>query len=230
MLGCAAPDDGVGESRADLAAGRTVGVVCDEAPAHADHADAIPDCDVTLDGAPLGRGGVLAAQRFGRDGVALLTRDHRLVLRDARGAERPIADAVADPRVEGTRIAFTELPAGTTDYKPGLPTRLVMIDLARGTRRVVADDALASQPFAVPGSEDVIYVSGRTGVASIWLSSPGQAPRQLTNVGARRVGPGFVAVPSRELTWTAPRRAEYPAMGSRWSLDVDTGVVTEVTP
>jgi hypothetical protein len=80
----------------------------------------------------------------------------------------------------------------------------------------------------------VLFVSGRTGVASLWLARPGQPARQLTNVGAREVGPGFVPVPGRELVWldgqTAVYTATYDGIATRWTLDVETGAAREVTP
>lgn len=235
LAGCAAGDDGVSRHAAALA---EVELACDEAPAPSDSADAIPDCDATLGGEPLGRGGLLSAQRLDAGRLLLLRRDLRLVVRDAAGREREIAAAVADPRVaEDGRVVFTELPAGTTELVPGTTGRIVLVDLARGTRRVVTDDPAASAPFAVPGGDDVLYVSARTGVASLYLSVPGHPARQLTNVGAQRVDAGFVPVPGRELVWlpgtrTAVYTARYGGRSERWSIDVDSGhaVRVEVMP
>jgi Tol biopolymer transport system component len=216
--------------------------VCDEAPAASDASDSVPDCDAALvgdDGAlrMLGRGGVIAAQRLGRS-LLLLRRDLVLVVRDDTGRETTLATAVADPRVsdDGARVAFAELPPGTTELAPGTPTRLVLLDLAAGTRRVIADHPMDSSPFVVPGSEgDVVFVSARTGVAAVWISEPGAAPRQITNRGARAVGPGFTPVFGRELTWIpGTRRAVYTASygGAHdlWSLDLDTGVAARLGP
>lgn len=224
-----------------VAVHRDVALVCDEAPAHGDAPDVIPDCDAALlDGGdlrPLGRGGLLAAQRLDADRLLLLTRDLRAVARDARGRERTIATAVADPRVadDGLRVVWTELPPGTTEILPGTPGRIVLVDLARGTRRVVTDHPLDSSPFVVPGSDDVLFVSGRTGVASLWLARPGARPRQLTNVGLAAVGSGFVPVPGRELAWIpGTRRAVYTASWGgrqeRWTIDVDTGAAGRLPP
>ena len=115
---------------------------------------------------------------------------------DLARLERAVGARVLEPRFapDGTRVAFVELPPGVKDYQPGTPTRLVVMDLARGTRRVVSEHPLDSSPWPVPGSDDVMFVSGRTGVASIWRSSPGRPPRQVTNVGLTRVGPEFVPV------------------------------------
>ncbi len=217
-------------------------------PAGSDSVDAIPDCDaVIVDGAgvtrPLGRGGLLAAQRFGAiegdDGaLLLLRRDLTLVLRDRTGRERAIATAVADPRVadDGRRVVLTELPPGTTELVPGLSTRIVLLDLAAGARRVITDDPLASAPFVVPGSGDVLYVSSRTGVASFWLASPGRAPRQITNVGLKRLpAAGWTPVAGRDLVWQPGTRravytASYAGAHDLWSIDVDTGAATRLGP
>lgn len=210
-----------------------VALLCDDAVAPGDHPDLIPDCDaaiVAADGTvrPLRRGGLLAAARLDAERLVLGTRDLRLVVRDARGGEIEIARAAVDPRVEGGRVAYTELPAGTTEYQPGTPGQLVVMDLVRGTRRVVTDDAGASSPFPVPGSDDVLYVSARTGLASLWLAPPAGAPRQVTNLGKTRVDGAFVPVPGRELVFRPGTRvavfaAIYGGASELWEVDVDTG-------
>jgi hypothetical protein len=228
--GCVAKrgDAGIAETR--------VALVCDEAPAPSDHPDAVPDCDavvVAADGtaAALGRGGLIGAARFDASRLLLHTRDLRVLLRDADGSEREIAAAVADPRVgDAGRVVWTELPPGTTAYEPGLPGTIVLVDLARGTRRVVTRDPEASAPFVVPGSDDVLFVSARTGVASLWLASPGRPERQLTNLGVESArDPRFVPVPGRELEWESPRVARFVARyggeASTWRVDVVTGEV-----
>jgi hypothetical protein len=149
--------------------------------------------------------------------------DHALVV-----GGNTVARDVADPRVAADgRIVFTQLPPGR-DVAPDTVGKLVVLDLARGTRRIAVDDPHASSPFIVPGSDEVLYVSSRTGLASLYLARPGRSPRQLTNVGMRRVQPGFVPVPGRELEWqgrTAVFTARYSGVESRWSLDLDTGAV-----
>jgi hypothetical protein len=226
---------------------RDVALVCEAVPAPgSDSVDATPDCDaVIVDSAgvarPLGRGGLLAAQRFGADeGVGgtllLLRRDLTLALRDRTGRERTIATAVADPRVadDGERVVLTELPPGTTELVPGLPARIVLLDLAAGTRRVITDDPLASAPFVVPDSDDVLYVSSRTGVASFWLASRGQAVRQITNIGLRRLpAASWTPVAGRDLVWQPGTRraiytASYGGAHDLWSIDVDTGAATRL--
>jgi hypothetical protein len=170
--------------------------------------------------------------RLAGAGQVLLDEQRRLVVRGADGVDREIARDAADARVESSdgrrRVAFTQLPPGRA-IAPDTTGHLVVLDLDRGTRRTVTDHPLDSSPFIVPGSDDVLFVSGRTGIASLWLASPGRAPRQLTNVGMRRLDPAsFVPVPGRELTWIAGTRravfvARYGGEATRWEIDVDTG-------
>lgn len=227
---------------------RDVALVCEAAPAHSDAADAIPDCDAALVGAdgaatPLGRGNLLAAQRLAPGRLLLLTRDLRLLSRDEQdGHEQLLARAAADPRVgDDGRIVYTELPAGTTELTPGLPGRIVLLDLARGTRRVVTEDRAASSPFVVPGTDEVLFVSARTGIASLWLAAPAQPPRQLTaarqltNIGLTRVDARFVPVPRGELAFAPGGRqavytASYGGAHELWRLDLDTGAAERLGP
>ena len=177
------------------------------------------------------------AGRLGGAGLVLLEADRRLVVRGGDGVDREIARDVADPRVESSdgrrRVVFTQLPPGR-EIAPDTTGHLVLLDLDRGTRRTVSDHPLDSSPFIVPGSDDVLFVSGRTGIASLYLARPGRAPRQLTNVGMRRLDPDrFVPVPGRELEWipgtrTAVFVARYGGEASRWQVDVDTGVATRL--
>ncbi len=151
------------------------------------------------------------------------TSDLRLMARD-----RVIATGVVDPRPseDGDRVVFSELPPGATEYQAGTPTRIVLMDLARGTRRVVSDHPLDSSPFVVPDSDEVLFVSGRTGVASLWLAAPGAPARQLTNRGLRQVSAGFVPVPSRELSFDGRRAtfvATYGGVRETWRVDLDSG-------
>ena len=212
-----------------------VALVCGPAAPATDHDDAAPDCDAALVGpggalTELGRGGLLAAARLDRARLVLLTRERALVVR-AGAREVELARDVVDPRLAPDRraVAFTQLPAGATAIDPSTTGRLVLLDLDRGTRRLVTDHPLDSSPFPRPGGDDVLFVSGRTGVASLFLARPGQPPRQLTNVGAREVGPGFVPVPGRELVWLAGGRlavytATYDGVATLWVIDVDRGV------
>lgn len=225
LASCAAQPVGV----ADV----TVALVCDEAPVGGDSADSVPDCDAALVGEDgvarrIGRGGLLAAMRLDERRLLLLTRDLRMVTRDDDGHETLVAAAAADPRTLGLRVVYTQLPAGTTELTPGTTGPIVLLDLERGTRRVVTAHPMDSSPFLIPDSDDVLFVSARTGVASLWLAEPGRPARQLTNVGMRRVGPGFVPVPGRTLAFTPGTRTavygtSYGGVEEVWSVDLGTG-------
>ncbi len=216
-----------------------IALLCSEGAPGTDADDGQPDCDaarIGVDGAltELGRGGLIAAGRLDARRLLLLTRDRSLRLRtEATATEIELARDVADPRLAPDRraVAFTQLPPGAT-IAPSTTGRLVVLDLDRGTRRLVTDHPLDSSPFIRPGSDDVVFVSGRTGVASLWLARPGAAPRQLTNRGAREVGPGFVPVPGRELVWldrdTAVYTATYAGVSTLWALDVARGAAAPI--
>jgi len=91
-----------------------------------------------------------------------------------------------------------------------------------------------SSPFLRPGTDDVLFVSARTGIASLWLARPGARPRQLTNVGARSVDASFVPVPGRELVWLdshlAVFTATYDGVSTLWALDVDRARAAPLGP
>jgi hypothetical protein len=160
-----------------------------------------------------------------------LTPERALLWRMPDGGQRVIARDVADPRIapDGKRVVFTQLPTGRSDIAPDTTGHLVLVDLERGTRRTISRHPLDSSPFVVPGSDDVLFVSGRTGVASLFLARPGEPVRQLTNVGMKHLDPArFVPVPGRDLefqpgTRVAVYTARYGGVASRWSVDVDTG-------
>lgn len=183
----------------------------------------------------LGRDDLAAAVRIDPDRIVVLTVDHRLVILGGAGGERELSARAADPRAAGPgRVVFTELRGDGIGIDPATTGRLVVMDLDRGTRRVVTDHPMDSAPFAVPGSDDVVFVSARTGLASVWLAQPGRPPRQLTNVGRRRVDAEFVPVPGRELAWLPGTRiaiftAHYGAP-ALWALDIDTGRASRLGP
>jgi hypothetical protein len=233
LAACAADPDPEPVARAAPAG--DVGLVCGAPATATDHADAVPDCDATIGGVPLGRGQLLAAARLDRARLVLLTTDRALVVSDGGADERVIARDVADPRVatDGTRrVVFTQLPPGA-EIAPDTTGTLVVLDLDRGTRRTVTSHPLDSSPFIVPGSDDVLFVSARTGLASLYVASPGRPARQLTNVGKRAVDADFVPVPGRELTWIPGTRvaqfiATYDGVRTTWQIDVDTGRAARV--
>ncbi|HUQ04320.1 MAG TPA: hypothetical protein VM261_17595 [Kofleriaceae bacterium] len=225
-------------ARADVAAlDGDVALLC--APAAAATDAETPACDAAWVGAagaltPWGRRDLLAAARLDGDRTVSLTRDRDLVLAVPGGEERVLARHVADPRVAPDRraVVFTELRGD--DISPATTGRLVVLDLDRGTRRVVTEHPMDSSPFLRPGTDDVLFVSARTGVASLWLARDGARPRQLTNVGLRTVDASFVPVPGRELAWldgrTAVFTATYDGVSTLWALDVERGHAAPLGP
>lgn len=102
--------------------------------------------------------------------------------------------------------------------------------------RTVTEDPLGSSPFPVPGSEDVLFLSARTGLASIWLASPGKPDRQITNIGKTNIDKSFVPVFGRELVWlpdSHTRKAVFTASYGKhalWLLDIDSGKAIRLGP
>ena len=93
---------------------------------------------------------------------------------------------------------------------------------ANGTQRVLA---------AGPGPDDlptlltdgrIAFVSGRTGVASLFVVDPKDDDVvQLTNRGLRRVTPDFVPPPVRRIE-VAREFVEYDAgRGQRWRVEIE---------
>lgn len=213
-----------------------VALACASAPAGTDAS--APRCDAVVIGAdgaraPLGRDDLLAAARLDATRLVLMTAGGELRVR-AGGVEQVLARDARDPRVAPDRrlIAFTQYPAG--GGPGGAPGRLVALDLDRGARWVIADDPLASSPFPIPGGDQVLYVSARTGLAALYVAEPGLAPRQLTNRGRRAVDAAFVPVPGRELAWLDASHAVYTAtydgVARLWAVDVATGAARELGP
>jgi hypothetical protein len=214
---------------------RDVLLRCDDA----DTAHAPPACDLATLGdgveSPLDTPAVVA-WRF----------DHRLLVLDgqlaltlvdpATGDVEPVASGAIDPRVadDGRRITFARLGDDRTTFTPGDAFTLVLRDLVDGTERVVSPDGPASGAFTVPGSDEVLFVSGRTGLASLWLDDGSGASVQLTNVGlGSAADPAFVPVPGREGVWmdrTLVYTATYHGLHELWQIDVDSGEAGRIGP
>jgi hypothetical protein len=183
----------------------------------------------------LGRDDLMAVGRLDPNRLVLATVAGALMIRTGDGVERAIATHAADPRLTSLRriVAFTQYSADARDAQPAAG-KLVALDLDRGARWVIADDPLASSPAVALDGRRAVYVSARTGLASLYVVAPGQAPRQLTNVGKREVDDDFVPVPGREWIWLDERRAVYTATygGNAWlwAIDVDTGRAAPLRP
>lgn len=213
--------------------------VCTQPPSSGDHDDPSP-CDVyrveRSQLAPLALG-VEAQLALPADGgrVVVLATDGRLLHGSPGGALRELSRWAAEPRVseDGRRVAYVALADGVTEPELGAPTQIVVHDLSADRRQVVVRDPLASAPFPVPGSDDVLYVSASTSTASLWRASPGGTPRQLTNVGMDRPEQGFVPVPERQLVWLGSSEVVYTAHyedDRLYRVDIASGEAEELGP
>lgn len=215
--------------------------VCDGPPASGDHE---PPAPCSLFRASAGELTPIALPDGVEPRVALsaqggklvvLTTDQRLLFGPPSGPLAELAAWAAEPAVsdDGARVAYVALADGFTEPELGVPTQLVVHDLAADRREVLTTDELASSPFPVPGSSEVLFVSTQTGVASLWRATPGGTPTQLTNVGMTRVEQGFVPVPGRQLAWIGAAEAVFTAEYADdriWRLDLASGVAEELGP
>jgi hypothetical protein len=149
-----------------------------------------------------------------------------------RDADTAFGEDAEDPETG----EITSVAGGSAEVTPEMGTRLVRMDLDTAEIEEIADDPLAGTPIALPGTDDVLYVSAPDGVAAILRVSPGGTPRQLTNVGITDVGQEFVPVPLDEVAIAGSRlvyavieteidtsELEGPAPGAIWAVDVNTG-------
>jgi len=178
--------------------------------------------------------GAQLALRVADDGMVLLTDAGQLVLQHG-STMRAIAAWAADPSAspDGTSVAFLALPDGTTEWTEGVPTHVALLDVATGAVTAIAADELASNPYPV-GDGSVLFVSTRTGVASLWRGRAHEEPTQLTNVGLDRVDASFVPVPTRDLVWlpgahTVVFGAHY-GVDEIWKVDADSGEAERLGP
>lgn len=162
-----------------------------------------------------GVSGVMSAWRFDAERALVLDTSLNLALDDLNGNRTVIAEGALDPRVadDGHRAVFVQLASRGSVPNPGDPAYLTIHDTATGQTTQLTDHPLDTAPWLVPSSTDVLFASGRTGLASLWLApGDGSEPRQLTNVGMTQIEAGFVPLPSRELVWLpGTRKAVYSA-------------------
>ena len=94
-------------------------------------------------------------------------------------------------------------------------------------------DGVDDRPAISPDGQTVVFVSGRTGIASLWRTSvDGAEPVQITNAhieaGVERQGDpeGFIPPPMRSdrLEWVSQDVVRYDAGdGEYWEVNVRTG-------
>ena len=163
--------------------------------------------------------------------LALVTTEGELKLRGADGAEQLVATGVKGEVVAARRgeLLFTVEAAVT------LGDSAVVLAAEGSTPRVIADgDGVDDRPSVSPDQRTVVFVSGRTGIASLWRTTlDGEAPVQLTNVGieagVEREGEpaGFVPPPvvADAVTWVSADVVRYDAGGGEyWTVNVRTAV------
>lgn len=175
-----------------------------------------------------------------RAGLVVLKTSGALVLRAASGTETTIADWASEPSVaaDGVRVAYVTVMEGTdvptdTFAEPGTPLRIVLQDLRNGSVRTITEDADASSPFVVPDSDEVVYISSRTGLASIWRGN-GEYEVQITNVELESGDQGILPTFGSNVVWVPGAGAiAFEVNGDDtavWQYDVARGVVEPLGP
>jgi TolB protein len=179
------------------------------------------------------------------DSVALVTTDGALSLRGTDGVERVLA--------EGVKGELSAAPNGgllfTADDETGAGDTAVVLADRAGELHVLADslEAADDRSSVSPDGQTVVFVSGRTGIASLFRTSlEGGDAVQLTNVGLVRpdapelIGDdvessndeapaSFVPPPvsAEALSWLSADTLRYDAGGGElWTVNVRTGVAT----
>ena len=163
--------------------------------------------------------------------VALLDGQGNLRLREPNGRERLLAPKVGGdlfPTAKGDALVATLVGDGE-----GHETSVGIIDL-KGRVKVLADGpGIDATPTISPDGKTVVLVSGRTSVASFFVTTvDGAEPKQLTNVGLDNTmlyggAPvGFVPPPvsSHHMEWVSDDVLRYNAGGGEfWKINVRTG-------
>ncbi|NMO19417.1 hypothetical protein HPC49_22465 [Pyxidicoccus fallax] len=171
------------------------------------------------------------ARTVGRD-VALLDGAGNLRVREANGRERLLAQGVGGdlfPTAKGDALVATLQMSGAHKHE----TSVGIIDM-NGRVKVLADGpGVDATPSISPDGRTVVFVSGRTSVASFYVTDvDGATPKQLTNVGLENWmlfgGPPKEFVPppvsSHHMEWVSDDVLRYNAGGGEfWKLNVRTG-------
>jgi TolB protein len=164
-------------------------------------------------------------------GMAVVTAAGELRLRAPNGTEQTLAtDVKGEVSAAPNGALIATLEGGARQQGD---SAVFLVDAA-GTMKVIADgEGVDDRPSVSPDRKTVVFVSGRTGVASLWRTTlDGADPVQLTNanieVGVERTGPpdGFVPPPvmADRLEWLSADVVRYDAgEGEFWNVNVRTG-------
>ena len=166
--------------------------------------------------------------------TALVSTSGQLTLRAANGVERTIATDVKGEvsAAPGGRLLFTQEGGARS-----AGDSVVTLAGADGTLTVLAEaDGVNDRPALSTDGKTLVFVSGRTGVASLWRTTlAGAPPVQLTNLGIEagleREGPpqGFVPPPlmADRIEWLSDDVIRYDAGDAEfWQVNVRTGVAS----
>lgn len=115
---------------------------------------------------------VRGAQVLADGRVLVWSFDGSLSLRTA-SASTPIADFVLDPWLDATRnrVVYVAPAAGAITLEPGDDRRVVVYDLGTRTELEVLADSTAGSPLALPGTDEVLYVSSAGGIAAVFRAT-----------------------------------------------------------
>lgn len=155
----------------------------------------------------------------GRARVVAVDAAARLVIIEG-AVRRPLLDHVVGVPVvvDATRVlAVREAEPGETDL-------WLVSDDGGPPRALAAAPGADDSPQLLPDGR-VAFVSGRSGVASVWIvdQTPGAAPRQLTNVGERpgALSSSFVPPPEGPITVDGDRLSFTDQAGVRHRIALD---------
>jgi TolB protein len=217
--------------------GMLAGVV-EEIPEQAHGTDVLPLLAIVQYDEPTGAVRVVAREFKYREArtvgphLALLDGQGNLHLREANGRERVLAKGVGGdlfPTAKGDALVATMMAKDEHAHE----TSVALIDM-KGRVKVLADGpGVDATPTISPDGKTVVFVSGRTSVASFYVTTvDGGETRQLTNVGLENVmlfggaPANFVPPPvsSHHMEWVNDDVLRYNAGGGEfWKLNVRTG-------
>lgn len=167
------------------------------------------------------------------DALVVSALDGRLLLVRDGAIARELAPQAADVWVDeaGTRAVYVAPADEGAELELGTPSVIAAVELATGAREVLVDDSEASTPRPIPGSRDVLFVSTREGLASLYVVRAGGAIERLTHEGLTEWSPDAVPVPDRELAFVSGvlvYAAELDDGPRLWAIDLATREVREL--